>query len=127
MTTRRRRPTHALRTPDFGPPGPPYLPQIGQMYLVRTLVYASHDPAAARRAVVVTVPATKFGRIQLVTRTTKQVDGVPHAADLAIGCDEDGVFSELVGVEQPQWRSGNVVLLGVLREPTLSAVLEWAQ
>lgn len=53
-----RRLRHALLAPDLGPSGPPYLPVVGELYLVRTLLYSSTDPAAARRAVVVSVPSS---------------------------------------------------------------------
>lgn len=79
---RRRR--HALLPPDLGPYGPPYLPVVGELYLVRTLLYSSSDPAPARRAVVVGVPtvSTPTARVRLVTRTSdKRVAGVQHDQD----------------------------------------------
>lgn len=120
-----RRNTHALLPPDFGPPGPPFLPQVGQVYLVRTLIYWSSDPAAARPSVIFSVPALAFARIQLVTRTTKSVKGVEHKADPALGLDRDGVFADFVSVEQQLWRPNNVKLLGVLPQQVLEDVLAW--
>jgi hypothetical protein len=103
------------------------LPQIGELYLIDTIIYRlGTDPAADRPAVVITVPPWPGSKspIQLVTRTSRKVPGVEHPADLGVGCDRDGVFSDLVSVEQQLWRPGNVLRLGVLSEPYLSRVLE---
>lgn len=94
------------------------MPEVGQVYRVRTLTYSSSDPAPARPAVVVDVPAVKFARIRLVTRTSKNVSGVAHAADPALGLDRDGVFADLVSVEPALWRPENATLLGVLPGPS---------
>jgi hypothetical protein len=127
LPSRRGRPKHALLPRDKGKRGEPCLPQVGQLYLVETTTYAlGTDPAADRPAVVITVPPGPGSKspIQVVTRTSKNVPGVAHPADLSIGCDRNGVFSDLVSVEQQLWRPGNVLLLGVLPEPYLSRVLE---
>ena len=127
MPPRQGRPKHALLPRDKGKQGEPCLPQVGQLYLVDTIIYAlGTDPAADRRAVVITVPPGPGSKspIQVVTRTSKKAPGVAHPADLSIGCDRNGVFSDLVSVEQQLWRPGNVLLLGVLPEPYLSRVLE---
>lgn len=127
MPPRRGRSTHALLPRDKGERGDPCLPEVGQLYLVETITYVlGTDPAADRRAVVITVPPGPEFRspVQIVTRTSKNAPGVAHPADLSIGCDRDGVFSDLRSVEQQMWRPGNVILLGVLPEPYLSRVLE---
>lgn len=122
---RRRR--HVLLAPDLGPPGPTYLPAVGQLYLVRTLLYSSTDPAAARRAVVVGIPSTltPTARVRLVTRTSdKTVGGVPHNRDLAVECDLDGVFSDLVSCLASSWRSGDVKLLGPLPQNVVDLLMD---
>lgn len=127
MPPRRGRTKHALLPRDKGEQGEPFWPQVGELYLVETIVYAlGTDPAADRPAVVITVPPGPGSKspIQVVTRTSKKVPGVAHSADLSIGCDRNGVFSDLVSVEQQLWRPGNVLRLGVLPEPYLSRVLE---
>lgn len=127
MPPRRGRTKHALLPRDKGGQGEPFWPQVGELYLVETTAYTlGTDPAADRPAVVITVPPGPGSKspIQVVTRTSKSVPGVVHPADLSIGCNRNGVFSDLVSVEQHSWRPGNVVLLGVLPEPYFSRVLE---
>lgn len=118
---------HALLPRDKGPLGPPFLPKAGELYLVETTIYTlGGDPAADRPAVVITVPAGLGPKspIQIVTRTSQNVPGVEHPADISIGCDRDGVFSDLASVEQQLWRPGNVLFLGPLPDPYWSMVLE---
>lgn len=118
---------HHVRAPDFGPFGEPALPVVGELYVVRSLLYGADDPAPSRRAVVVGVPPalTPAARIQIATRTSdSSMPGVPHPQDLALQCDLDGVFSERVSCVASSWRSGNVILLGELPEPFLTQVLD---
>jgi hypothetical protein len=118
--------SHAWLPRTKGKPGPAFVPQVGQLYRVNTIIYTfGHDPAAERPAVVIGVPASgiRHSPIQLVTRTSKRVPGVEHPADVSLQCDRDGVFSDLVSVEQQLWRPQNVACLGVLPEPYLSRVL----
>jgi hypothetical protein len=116
--------SHAWLARPKGESCDPFLPQIGELYLVTTIIYG-HDPAADRPAVVLTVTAQPTHTpIQLVTRTSKRVPGVPHPADTSLKCDRDGVFSDLVSVERQLWTPQNVEYLGVLPEPFLSAVVE---
>lgn len=115
---------HALLAPDFGPPGPPFLPTEGEVYWVRTLLYSSTDPAAARPAVVLQVPALASARIQLVTRTTESRTGVAHPAGDVPGLEVAGVFSDLVSVERSLWCPNNVYLCGRLGEPVWTLVQE---
>lgn len=118
--------SHAWLARTKGESGEPFLPKVGELYLVNTIIYTfGHDPAAARPAVVISVtPAlASHSPIQLVTRTSKRVAGIRHPADKSLRCDRDGVFSDLVSVEQQLWRPQNVECLGVLPEPFLSDVL----
>jgi hypothetical protein len=118
--------SHAWLARKKGEPGGPFLPKVGELYLVDTVIYTfGHDRAADRPAVVICVPPDRASRspIQLVTRTSRAVPGVRHPADKSLGCDRDGVFSDLVSIEQQLWTPQNVELLGVLPEPFLSDVL----
>jgi hypothetical protein len=118
--------SHAWLPRRKGEPGEPFLPKVGELYLVNTFIYSiGHDPAADRPAVVICVPPDPSSRspIQLVTRTSKPVPGVRHPADLSLKLNRNGVFSDLVSVEQQLWRPENVEYLGLLPEPCLSDVL----
>lgn len=119
---------HAVRVPYLGPPGPPYVPVVGGLYRVMTLLYGSSDPAPARPVVVVGVSAraTPNARIRIVTRSSQDVKGVHHPAAPACRLDRDGVFSTLGLVLASSWRSGAVLHLGDLPEPYLSRVIEWS-
>lgn len=118
--------SHAWLARKKGEPGEPFLPTVGELYLVSTIIFSfGHDPAAERPAVVISVPPERVSHspIQLVTRTSKPVPGVPHPADRSLRLDRDGVFSDLVSVERQLWRPQNVERLGILPEPFLSDVL----
>lgn len=125
--TRPRRKGHALLPRSRGEAGEPFLPEVGQVYQINTLIYSfGIDAAAERPAVVLTVPsvAGSFAPIQIVTRTSRGAPGVLHPADAVLKLNKDGVFSTLVSVEQSLWRPGNVELLGLLTEPYLTLVVE---
>ena len=119
---------HAWLAKVKGEPGEPFLPKVGELYLITTTIFTlGNDPAASRPGVVVVVPTESGSRfpIQVATRTSQRVPGVPHPADrdLSSYLDKDGVFSDLMSVEQQLWRPENVKLLGELPEPYLSRVL----
>lgn len=122
----RGRRTHAWLPKKKGEPGEPFLPTVGEVYVVNSIVFTlGHDPASARPAVVIVVPVDPGSRfpIQIVTRTSKPVPGVQHPADPALELNRDGVFADLVSVEQQLWRPENVLLRGKLSEPFLANVL----
>jgi hypothetical protein len=109
-----------------GEPGEPFLPKVGELYLVETIIYTiGSDPAADRPAVVICVPPDTTSRspIQVVTRSSKGVPGIRHPADNSLQLNLDGVFSDLVSIEQQLWRPQNVLYLGVLPDPFLANVL----
>lgn len=123
---RDRQPQHAVLAKLKGDrDAPPFLPEVGELYLVDTLIYAANDPAAAR-PVVVCVPPSPASKspIQIVTRTSQSTRGIPHPADRSVHLDRPGTFSTLTSAEQQLWRPCNVELLGVLAEPYLARVLE---
>jgi hypothetical protein len=115
---------HALLAPLFDAPGPAFVPAEGEIYWVRTLLYSSTDPAPARPAVVLLVPALAMSRIQIVTRTSGSSAGVTHPADPSHGLDAVGVFSDLVSVERSAWCPHNVRLCGQLEEAVWKLVQE---
>lgn len=125
--SRPRRRAHALLPRPKGEAGEPYLPKLGELYLVETRIFSfGADPAADRPAVVIGLPAGPESKspIQVVTRTSQSVPGIKHPADPSVSLNKDGVFADLASIEQQLWRPGNVLLLGVLPEPFLSLVLE---
>lgn len=104
--------------------GGPYLPTVGDVVRVKSYVRGSSDPSDRRPSVVVAVPSTHHGVIQVATRTTDTtVKGVPHPRDPSLHLGEDGVFSDLNNVEQHDWTRANVRYEGVLPEPYLAQVL----
>lgn len=97
------------------------------MYQINTIIFSfRHDPAPERPAVVLEVPPEGSTLpIRVVTRTSDgEVPGVKHPLDPDLHLDKDGVFSDLVTIEQELWRPGNVELLGELAEPYWSEVGE---
>jgi hypothetical protein len=125
--SRPRRRAHTLLPRPKGAVGDPYLPKLGELYLVETRIFSlGSDPAADRPVVVIGLPPgpKSMSPIQVVTRTSQVVPGITHPADLGLGCNKDGVFADLASIEQQLWRPENVLLLGVLPYPYLSLVLE---
>lgn len=120
--------SHAWLPRKKGDSDEPFLPKLGELYLVSTIIYTFgyDDPAADRPAVVISVAPEQVSHrpIRLVTRTSQQVPGVAHPADRSLNLDRNGVFSDLASVEQQLWTPRNVELLGILPEPFLSKVLE---
>lgn len=124
---RPRRRAHALLPRLKGEAGEPYLPILGELYLIETRIFTfGTDPAADRPAVVIGLPAWPESKspIQVVTRTSQSVPGIDHPADRSLSLEKDGVFANLASIEQQLWRPGNVLRLGVLPDPYLSLVLE---
>jgi hypothetical protein len=117
---------HALRLPSFGPSGPAFPPVEGEIYWVISLLYFGTDPAGARPAVVLEVPARPTARIRIVTRTSQlSAPGIKHPANSSLGLDHDGVFSDLASVERSMWCPQNVELCGPLDGATWKVVQEW--
>ena len=126
MAARGRR--HALLGGHGGPRSEPFLPVVGEVYLVNSLLYSASDPAAGRPAVVVEVPEPTFRPIRIVTRTHRSaVRGVPHAVDLALGLEMEGVWSDLTSVDKAKWRSPDVVRRGILPEAVFAQIVKWLE
>lgn len=124
---RPKRKGHALLPRSRGEAGEPFLPTVGQVYQINTIIYTfGTDPAPERPVVVLAVPTSSgsVAPIQIVTRTSQDAPGIRHPSDRALKLNKDGVFSDLGSVEQSLWRPGNVELLGVLPEPYFSRVME---
>jgi hypothetical protein len=104
----------------------PYIPKVGELYLVAKEILGVVDIHPKRPAVVIEVPADLNGRIHVVTRTTDmERPGVPHAAVASDQLDQPGVFGYLRSAAAIVWKRPYVEYLGVLGDEILSAVLEW--
>ena len=116
---------HSARMPSFGQPGPPSVPQVGDVFLVVPhLLYSSTDPASVRPAVVVEVPGHIDARIRIVTRTSDlRVGGIRHGVAPQLGLDRPGVWSSLVSVERSLWCPQAVSWKGRLESVILEDVL----
>jgi mRNA-degrading endonuclease toxin of MazEF toxin-antitoxin module len=115
---------HAAYVASTAAPGPAFLPAVGDMYWVDTLLYTPADKAHRRPAVVLEVPEPAHSPIRIATRTTDlEVRGVRHAAQPQWGL-EDGVFSDLNHVKKDEWCSPRVTPIGALDGDTMNAVRE---
>lgn len=117
-----RKKAHATYVAPTGPPSPPFIPAVGEVYWVDTLLYTASDPAPRRPAVVVDVPEPAHSPIRIATRTTNlEVRGVPHPAQPQWGLGE-GVFSDLNLVTKNEWCSPRVTLIGSLDNETMDSI-----
>lgn len=68
------------------------LPEVGDVYLTDTLIFANGDHAADRRVVVVRAPRNKLDYVTVIQRSTtaKDKDGVDHPVDNTLACDLPG-------------------------------------
>ena len=113
---------HATYVAPTGPPSPPFIPAVGELYWVDTLLYTASDPAPRRPAVVVDVPEPAHSPIRIATRTTNlKVRGVPHPAQPQWGLEE-GVFSDLNLVKKDEWCSPRVTSIGALDNETMDSI-----
>jgi hypothetical protein len=132
--TTRARPSAPRRRPSRGdgcpavrredPADVPFLPSLGQVYLVATALFQPPDKKPRRPFVVVDAPLTLRGRIAVVARTTDtDVDGIAHGADPALNLDKDGVFAWLKSTEAQLWTPRNALLYGQLPPLVLQQVM----
>ena len=117
---------HSAHMPSFDPPGPPFVPQVGDVFLVVPyLLYSSTDTASVRPAVVIEVPERIDARIRIVTRTSDlRVGGIRHGVAPQLGLDRPGVWSNLVSVERSLWCPQAARWKGPLESAILEDVLE---
>lgn len=102
----------------------PFLPRVGELFLVRTVLFWSPDQHDNRPVVVFEVPPGQFDQIAIVTRTTqKGVPGIWHDRQPSLGLSQPGTFSRYARVERASWTPDNVRLLGRLDPETLRKVL----
>jgi hypothetical protein len=103
----------------------PFLPLIGEVYRIRTIICQPPDRHDTRPVVVVASPTGLTGRITMVTRTSDtKAPGVPHARSKPLDLSADGVFCRLRSVEAQLWTPRNVTRLGPLEPAVLAAVVE---
>lgn len=102
----------------------PFLPSVGQVYLVATVLFQPPDKKPRRPFVVVDAPMTLRGRIAVVARTSNtEVDGVQHDADPALNLEKDGVFAWLKSTEAQLWTPRNVLLYGKVSPAVLKQIM----
>lgn len=107
------------------PQDTPFLPVEGELYWVQTIILWSGDRKPTRPVVVIEVPKTIRGRVQVVTRTTDMSRlGVRHEAMPAAGLTKCGVFADLGSTEATLWTPRNALNLGVLPSPVFCRVRE---
>jgi hypothetical protein len=68
------------------------LPEVGDVFLTETLIFANGDHATARPVVVVRAPRNKLDYVTVIQRSTTATtrQGVDHPVDDALGCDRPG-------------------------------------
>lgn len=104
----------------------PYLPAVGDLFLVNTAILDAVDVHPRRPAVVIEVPTNLQGRIYVVTRTRNlKRSGVTHPPMPSADLHDKGVFAYLRSAEAIMWKHEHVTYLDVLDEGTLKDVLEW--
>jgi hypothetical protein len=87
----------------------PFLPVLGDLYWVSTIILWSGDRKPTRPVVVIEVPPDLFGRIAVVTRTTDTTrKGVTHDPMPEIGLGKSGVFADYASTEAMLWTPRNV-------------------
>jgi hypothetical protein len=102
-----------------------YLPLVGQVYIIRTVLVQPPDKHDTRPVVVVASPATLLGRISLVCRTSDtSAKGVAHGRNPQLGLNKDGVFCRLTSTEAQLWTPRNVTLLGSLEPAHLVRIVD---
>ena len=102
----------------------PFLPVVGDLYRVRTIIVQPPDKHDTRPFVVVASPANLLGRISLVCRTSDtSADGISHARDRRLGLTKDGVFNRLRSTEAQLWTPRNVTRLGPLERQLMEQVV----
>jgi mRNA-degrading endonuclease toxin of MazEF toxin-antitoxin module len=103
----------------------PFLPAVGDLYWVETIIFWSGDWKPTRPVVVLESPSNRFGRIIMVTRTSDTArKGVFHDAMPEIGLSRPGVFRNLVSAAASVWTPRNVRRLGQLPAATFDKIMD---
>ncbi len=102
----------------------PYLPEVGEVYWVDSVIVQPVDKKSDRPALVVAVPASPLGRITVVTRTSnvKRQPGVASPRDDALGLNKSGVWGYLGTADAALWTPSMVTFLGVVERLVLDEV-----
>ena len=109
--------------PGLAAAGEPYLPDLQRLYWIDTQILSPDDPEPRRPGVVITVPTTVYGTVNVVTRSTTDGFGVPHDRQPELGLNKAGHFSRLVPVQCQLWTPEHVKSSELLDEVTYSWVL----
>jgi mRNA-degrading endonuclease toxin of MazEF toxin-antitoxin module len=103
----------------------PFLPMVGDLYWVNTIIFWSSDRKRTRPVVVIESPPDRFGRIMMVTRTSDTTcKGVFHDAMPEIGLTKPGVFRSLASTAASLWTPRNVRRLGPLPAATFDKIVD---
>lgn len=102
-----------------------FLPDVGDLYWVKSIIFWSGDRKPTRPVVVLESPPDRFGRILMVTRTSDTSrKGVFHDAMPEIGLTKPGVFRNLVSAAASVWTPRNVQHLGSLPAATFDKIMD---
>ena len=101
----------------------PFLPDMGRLYWLDSVLLDSADPEAQRPGVVISVPATIYGTVQVVTRSSTDGYGVAHDQQRHLGLNKPGHFSRLLPVQCQLWTPQTARPSGMLDDETLAWVL----
>jgi hypothetical protein len=100
----------------------PFIPDVQMVYWVDTTILPPGDPEPERPAVVVSVPESTTGTVQVITRSSTDTFGVEHPRAPDLGLNKPGRFSRLRVVQCQLWTPGTVRSTGTLDETTFEAI-----
>jgi hypothetical protein len=107
----------------------PFLPAVGELYRIQTIIVQPPDQHNTRPVVIVSCPRDLTGRISFVCRTSDtSAKGIAHSRDRSLGLSKAGVFDRLRSTEAQLWTPRNVAKLGLLESALVSEIIErfWA-
>ena len=86
----------------------PYIPDIRRIYWVDAVLLDPDDPKPERPVAVVKVPATTYGTVTMVTRSSTEKNGQWHDKHPSHGLTREGWFTRLRVVSCELWTPENV-------------------
>lgn len=109
--------------PGLAAASAPYIPDVGRLYWLGSELLDPGDPEERRPGVVISVPGTVYGTVNVVTRSSTDGYGVAHDEERVLGLNRPGHFSRLLPVQCQLWTPECVESSGMLDEDTLAWVL----